>query len=285
MSSLETITSENLERYSGLIDPEEGDNLGRIYYRTLGVLSDEGKPAGAAIWQLKYLENDEKKTLSFLKSVFFCKEGEKLLFSAYRKMCLSEKASATSFELPIDEEHKYEDAFRQQGFSVKKSEGSDLCVRVAELKGLNLMKKKKTPDYIKDLTGLDEKSFKRGMLNCIFHGVREVTEDLNRLPLDWFERSVSCCSESDGRIEGFLLVRRHSTGRLRIELLIDVGAEPDMDLLNMIRFSIERAGENYPDETEVIIPRYDAVARKLTSFIFPRHKGREVLKGARREDL
>ena len=219
-----------------------------------------------------------------MRSVSFSDQSEKILFSAYRKLCREEKAASTSFELPCDENLKYEEAFKKEGFLLKRSEGSDLCVTVGRLKTLALMKKKKVPDYICDLSGLDDRTFKRGMLNCIFHGHREMTEDLNRLPLEWFERSVSCCSESDGRIEGFLLVRRHSTGRLKIELLIDVGAEPDMDLLNMIRFSIEKAGEIYPDETEVIIPRYDAVARKLTAFIFPHHKGREVLSGTRREE-
>ncbi len=281
--TVEKITSENSIQYDGCLDPEAADNIGRAYFRTVGLKDDGGTVQAAAIWELKDLDDDDRETRSYLRWVFFSDNSQKELFKEYGRLSSGEKVHTTGFELPFDRFENREDAFNAQGFATKKQEGRDICITVADLKKLFIFKKKNVPDYVRPISELDERTFKRGILNCIFHGNRSMTDDLNELPSDWYERSISCCSESDGRVEGFFLARKTGAGRLKVELLINVGDEPDKDLLNMIRFSGLKTIENYPDDTQIIIPRNDTVARKLTDYLFPGLKGEDALCGKRRE--
>ena len=226
--AIEEINSENADKYETLIEADMLENISRIYYRGVGLMDQDGTPEASLIWELLHYDDEDRETESSLKQISATESQAKSLLEEYKKVVTSEEVGKTTFELPYDK--KQDAIFAEKGFSTKQGESRMVKVSVADIAGLSIAKKTKTPSYIRDLTELDPRSFKRGMLNCLFYGRREATEDLNMLPMDWFEKDVSCYTETDGRIDGLLLVHRTASGKLRIELLINVGPEAKKDL-------------------------------------------------------
>ena len=115
---------------------------------------------------------------------------------------------------------------------------------------------------------LEERAFRRGILNCVVHSQRQLLDDLTTLPSSWFEPEVSCYVETDERMNGFLLVHRLPSGCLRVESMCAFGPDLKKDLMYMIRFAIRQAVRLYTEETRVILPGRDESTRKLIKYFF-----------------
>ncbi len=279
----EELTEDNLEDFSDHIDPEEAENIGRDTYRGLAITTDSGDFNAGAIWEVKYLENEEKDTVSRLSWVSTQdSDSADELLNAYTEMVQEDMVVQTSLELfpdAIDET-----VLGSHGFEVIKKEGSNIIISVGDLANLKLMHLNKIiPSYVTPLTDVREREFKRGLMNCMFRSKRELTEDLPYLPIEWYEPNLSCYVATDGKIEGYLLVHQTATDRLRVELLIDVGCDAQVELLNMVRFSMKQAVANYPPETKIVLRRSDNATQKLVAFLFPNVKGEQMLTGERKE--
>ncbi len=280
----EEITEDNVELFDEFLSPEEAENIGRDTYRGVAVTEDDGSIGAGAIWEIKYSEDDEKDTVSRISWLTIADtDFEEPLFEAYSEMIRDEDVEISEFELSpslIDE-----NIFKKYGFEISEKEDSNIIITVGDLAQLKLMHLNKViPTYVTPLSEIKERDFKRGLMNCIFHSKRELTEDLSSLPLEWYEPNLSCYVTTDGKIEGYLLVHLTSTGKLRVELLIDVGFDSQMELLNMVRFSMKQAVNNYPPETTIILHRSDNASSKLVSFLFPDAKAETVLAGNRKEN-
>ena len=280
---VEEIGTENLEKYDALIGADMSENIGRLYYRGIGLTDSDGTPGASMIWELRHFDDEEKDTGSFIRQLHADKDQMISLLERYEKEVRENGVLRSEFELPPDP--VFEACLRESGFNVKQTEGSQITPTLSEFVQNPVIKKTKVPDYIKDLTGLDARSLKRGILSCIFRGKREVTEDLNSLPFEWFEKEVSCYTETDGRIDGLLLVHRTAGGCLKPELLINVGPESGKDLKYMLCFSANRAREIYSEDTKILIRRNDEDTRKLTDYFFPEEKGKKAIYGSREEKL
>ena len=280
---VEEIGMENIEKYDAIIGADMTENIGRLYYRGLGLTDSDGNPKASMVWELQHYEDEEQDTGSFVRQLHADKEQMVSILEKYTEEIRENGVLRTKFELLPDTVKKAN--LEETGFSLKQGEGSQLTVSLSELVQLPFIKKTRVPDYIRDLTDLDARSLKRGILSCIFRGKREVTEDLNSLPFDWFEKDVSCYTQTDGRIDGLLLVHKTASGCLRPELLINVGAESKKDLMYMICFSANRAKEIYFDDTKILIPRNDDASGKLAAYFFPGKKGEKVVYGSREEKL
>jgi hypothetical protein len=279
----EIITKNNIRDFSDFFDPEEAENIGRDFYRSVAVLED-GACRAAVIWELKHSEDDEADTLSRLAWLSAPDEeaGAQLL-DEYGEQIAEEEVHLSSFEFPAGIEEK--SFLEAQGFDTRPAEATSIVITVGSLAHLPMLKlKKPVPSYINPISELTMREFNRGIINCIFHSNRELTEDLTTLPVEWFDPDLSCYVESDDVVEGFLLVHKTVTGRLKVELLIDVGPDAQTELLHMVRFSMRKALEMYDSDTPIVISRSFGAARKLTKFLFPEVAGEDVIIG-RREEL
>jgi len=101
--------------------------------------------------------------------------------------------------------------------------------------------------------------------------------------MSWFEQDVSSCVQTDGKATGFLLVHKTESDKLVVELLFAMEPDATINLLQMIRYSVNAAAEKYPPETEVILKRHDGNSKALINKLFPDKKGAEALAGEREE--
>lgn len=89
--------------------------------------------------------------------------------------------------------------------------------------------------------------------------------------------------EADDRINGFLLVHKLPSGKLRVECMCAFGPDLKKDLVYLMRFAILHAARIYTEDTEVIIPRKDDSTRQLAGYFFPNVAGEQCICGERNE--
>ncbi len=279
------ITEDNLDEYEDILPQDIAENIGRENYSALAVLEDgDDTASGALVWEMKYLKDESKDTISELAYVTAEDlEAGEVLFSKYGQMVNRDEAQMSVLWLPSEEAADKEDLLEYAGFSLSEKEGRNMVVTVGDLSKLDIVKKTKLPSYIKELGTLMMRPFRRGIMNCIFHTKRELLEDLSTLPMEWYEPEVSCYVETDDKINGLLLVHKTPSGLLRLELMSAFGPDSRVDLLHMVRFSILQAVKLYPEDTRVILPRRDESAKKLSQYFFPKGQGVPSLYGERRE--
>ena len=171
----------------------------------------------------------------------------------------------------------------QDSAAAQEFQGREVIVTLQDILGIRLLKKQKIPEHILPLSGLMVRKFRNGIVDCIIKSKRTLLSDLSMLPMNWYDQEISCYTECDDRVNGFLLVHVTPSKRLRVELFSATGPDSRIDLLNMLRFSLRAAGERYGPETEVVLIRRDEAAKKLIGYLFPGRKGRRIFTGKREE--
>ncbi len=279
------ITVDNVSDFENDIDGDILENIGRKFYKGV-VAQNEGEFLGAIIWDLRYVDDIYHVTESRI-DLFEVNDSEagKNLIEYYTRTLEEDEVEKSSFELPNSDENIAFEVLREQGFSVDLAESSEIIVSVSDLLNLPLAQKKNIPGYIKSLSELSPRTYRRGIVDCMFHIQREVLDDLDELSIEWYEPSISCYEETDGDVSGYLLGHKCSSGKLRMELLADWGPDAQKALLHMIRFAIRCGGDNYPEDTQVIINRHDESTINLTNYLFPNATGTTCMKGERLEEL
>ncbi|MCR4654867.1 MAG: hypothetical protein K5770_01335 [Lachnospiraceae bacterium] len=275
------ITEENREEYSGLLNEECLKSIGREYYRGIaGKDQLSGKLNAAMIWELKGKEDEERDTGSEILLYTASDEdyAEELL-TVYNNMTGTEEVVRSFFELPILSDTE-KASLDQGGFLLEDGESRDVIVTVSELAALPLAKKD-PPSYINSLSGISAWQFKTGLMSSVFHGRYGLNEDLPFLPMSWFDPDISSCIIADDKINGMLLVHEMSSGLLRVELLFAMQPDADINLLNMMRYSIRAAGKSRSPGTRVILRRHSEQTKALIKKLFPDRKGEQVSKGSR----
>ena len=279
------ITEDNIDDFRDIIPGDIAENIGRQPYHCIALEDGKDVLPAAMVWEYKHLNDETKPTLSRLSWLHADDpDAGNGVFTEYGDTIREVEAEKSMFLLPEAEVSGVEDVYKSAGFDLKAQEGEELTVTVGMLSGLDMIKKGKTPEYLSPLGTLMTRSFRRGLMNCIFHTQRERVEDLSCLPMDWFEPELSCSVQTDDKITGMLLVHKCSSGRLRVEFMSASGPDAKKDLFHMVRFAILQAVANYPSETEVIIPRRDEASRKLAAYFFPNKKGQASVFGERKEN-
>jgi hypothetical protein len=278
------LTTDNLETYRDQIDPDDAENIGREYYSGIAVENGQGKMEAGAIWEIRVMEtlgNDIISEISWINASN--DDAGSALFDEYDDIVLRDQVSLSCFEIPEDEGEKAEELLVSKGFDTKEREGRMITFTVSDLKKLEVLKlNKKVPSYVHPLSDISEWDFKRGLIGCIFQSHRTLIQDLCSLPIEWYDPDLSCYIESDGRAEGFLLVHKTASGKLRIELFINAGPDPK-ELFHMARFAVKKAIEIYDDDTQIVVIRRDKEILKLTGYLFPSAKGSKAYTGRRKE--
>ena len=104
-----------------------------------------------------------------------------------------------------------------------------------------------------------------------------VLEDAMTISPAWFDHTLSCCVQIEGRVCGCLLIHRLASGALRPELFYVAAPAGSRELLDMIRYVIYRAADQLDGETPVVIPRSSMAIRALTDKLLPGLQGKPVL--------
>ncbi len=192
-------------------------------------------------------------------------------------MTFGEGVQKVSFELgrlePVERS-----LLEEFGFELKETESRDLIVSVGELSALNLGKKK-IPPYIISLSDITARQFKAGIMTGVFQGKYGILDDLPFLPMNRFDPFISCCVITDDRVGGFLLVHKTLSGVFIVELFFAVQPDANINLLNMMRYSIRTAAKLCDESDRVILRRHNSASEELIKKLFPNKKGALVIRG------
>ena len=277
------ITDENIDEYEDFIDEDIAQSIGREFYRSIAIHDDgEEEPVAAVVWELKDFEED-RDTEAEIEWLYIKdpKAGD-MLMEEYENEIMDDEVKRSFFEFESMDKNSSA-VIKKSGFTAEKAESRDIVVTVEDLNNLSLVKKK-TPPYITSINDLMVRQFRKGITNCLFHSRKGILEDLAFLPMSWYDSDVSCCVQTDEKVNGFLLVHRKASGALVVDLLFALEPDAKINLLNMIRYSINAAYDKFPPETEVILRKHNGMTEALIHKLFPNKKGAEVIKGEKKEE-
>ncbi len=274
------ITMDNLSRFSDIMPEDVYQNMPRPFYRGLAVMDDEDIVA-SIVWEYKNIEDDVDTEARI--EWFFADDEDAavILMREYTSEISSESVVKSFFEIS-DLSTSNKAALSNAGFKISQEESDDVIVTIEVLKK-QAFAQKEPASYIKSIDTLNEKQFKRGITNSLFHNRKGLLEDAAFLTIPWFEASVSCCVVADEKVVALFLMHKCSSGSIFTDLLFSAGAEYQSDLLNMLRFAVHTASSHYPDSTKVVIRRHDDDIKLLVSKLIPGLKGDTVYYGERSE--
>ena len=270
------ITLDNIEEYEILLDADAVKNIERKYYCGLAVKEDNGEKTEAAIiWEYKHMD-DEKDIEARIYDIYAInKKSAKILMEAYTEEIKKNDVKKSFLEHVADDE-LIRDVLKASGFVTEEKENRNLTVTLKEL-AVNPVAKKEAPQYIAPITDLMVRQYQKGIKKCIQYGRKGLLEDLEFLPMSWFDEDISCCVQIDGKVNGFLLVNKSSDGYLVVDLLYACEPDSGINLLYMISYSINAALKLYPDDTKVLLRRHNDVTKSILKKLFPGKKGDTIL--------
>ncbi len=308
------ISELNLELYEEALGLEASDNIGRANFRGAVAVAGGGsyECLAATSWELMHpRKSDEEQGASAEENLdgsgqtevrLGClamkdKEAGELLLSECLKwvdaaryyaeipLIIEEAGKQTGFASAFSDQRAIvrnrfaREVLEKTGFRIEERESRDLIVTVSDLSGIKLPKPSEKSSNIKEFGTLGLRAFRNGMADCVRKSKRKLQEDIQFLPYNWYDQELSCYTEKDGDVTGFLLVHRMPSGRHKIELLEAHGKDFQSDVINMIAFSVKQAGRLLTEGTEIVIQRRDELAAKATAYMLPSSKGRKVLYG------
>ena len=278
------LTPELKEDFREFLPAGEDENLGRQSYRFLGAKDGRGKVKGIIGWEYKS-DADNEFYASEIKALNTADEktGKELL-SEYDERISEYELDNSFFEFE-EVSQLNSKLFKGAGFEMSEEEGTFINATVKELSALKLGKGD-MPEHIVSTGDIEDVKLRQGLLSSMFIGIRGLIEDIETIPLSWFERGISSCSLINGRVEGLFLVHKAADGTLMPVLFVN--SHPDgkyarQDLLLMLRRSVAAITELYPPETPVKISFLRAQTRELVKKLFPGITGNKVIRGVRKE--
>lgn len=275
------VDDENAEDYSSFLDNDMKEQLGREFFRGIGVRDEDGNPAGVMVYELKNLYN-EKDTTSRIRHISAVdEEAENVMLNEYAGRVRKDQVIESFYESPDKTMAQY---LESNGFSMQVSEGLDLVVKIEEIKKIpRILKGKKIPPYIKSISEASILQYRAFVKECLFKGYTGLMDDLAFIPKTWFETEVSACVVTDEKLKGCLLIKKSSSGLLFTMLFTAFGPDYRKNLGLMMAYSAQMIVENYADDAEVVIRRHSPDVRRLTDKFFAESKGDEVFSGTRTE--
>lgn len=282
---VEYLGKENLHKYEEYLDSDAAENIGREFYRGI-VCENADVPGAALIWEYENLYDSDKPTATRIEwgRVTDEKMGAFLL-EAFSEIIARNKAERSYFELSRDYDREVIKLFKQAGFKITTEKTDRVVIRLSDAKAVAALRELKIPRNIKSLEELSTEDFKAAIKECINDIDREFVSDLFFLGPTWYEQDISCYVETDGRCSGLFLVHRCTSERLRVELLADWGSGASKSLLEMIRYSLDRALLAYPEDTEIDIVLRDRAIKGLAAYLFPQIRVSTCIRGDREETL
>lgn len=275
------ITEENVGEYILFLDDDSSQNIGRKYFRGLALHENENEPPKAlVVWEYKNVTEEADNEAVITR--FYCDESEYAgrILDIFSKEAEAFDIKRCVCELPLTDE-KTKEILEECGFSFIEKENQNLEVTVAELASVDFLTKKEVPDYVSDISELMVSSFNEGIETCISNGRRGVLEDLEYIPIEWFDEDISTCVVVDGKVMGFFLAHKAYSGKLKVDLLYATGNDAMIYLIDMTRLSLKYTRMKYPEETIVVLPRHNSLSTGLIERLFSDKKGQMMYYGVR----
>ncbi len=275
------ISSDNADDFLPVIGVDVADDMKRVFYRGIGVKDDKNDPVGALIFELKDSESDKDTRSSIILAKGNDNEVATVLHQYYKDESVYNEDIMESFYEFIDESAA--DMCVAGGFSKDSKESDVIKLTLEQMSQHDLAKKRKTPDFINSISSLSVMQYRSAIKDCLFKGQRGILEDLAYLPMTWFDRELSSCSVSDGNVDGLFLIRATPSGYLVPVFYYAYGQDYVKNLVYMLCYSLGKALENYPPDTEIWVQRSKKATRDLMGRIVPGMKGLQVFYGNRKE--
>ncbi len=276
--TIKYVREENAGEYIGVFPLELIDDFAREYCRGIVAEDEEREEVTAALFM--QFRNIEDETPTEAEITWFyadsSKAGAEILRTLENNMEYG-RLHRVYFELP-DLSDNGREAFEVAGYTVERAESRDVYVRIDELAALKAAKGRPA-NYIKALSDINPRQFKAGIMTSVFCGRYGLLDDLPFLPMTRYDQEISSCVVTDDRVNGLLLVYEIKSGLFRVELLFAKQPDANINLLNMIRFSIKKASELRNGDEKVLLRRHNTAARQLVGKLFPDKSGAQVMKG------
>lgn len=275
------ITEENVGEYILFLDDDSSQNIGRTYFRGLALHESDAEPPKAlVVWEYRNIHEEVDNEAVITR--FYCEEPKyaKEILDFFFKEADSFDIKRIVCELSKTDE-KTKEILEDNGFSFEEKEDQNLEVTIADIASLSFLTKKEVPDYVSDISELMVPQFRDGIQNCIANGRRGVLEDLEYLPMEWFDEDLSSCVQVDGKVMGFFLVHKAYSGKLKVDLLYATGTDAMIYLIDMTRLSLRYALMKYPEDTIAVLPRHNSLATGLIDRLFADKTGETIYVGVK----
>ena len=153
------------------------------------------------------------------------------------------------------------------------------CERIKNESCRYRLGKRNIPDYIRSISDITSRQFKEAVMAAVFHGKYGLLDDLPFVPVTRFDPDLSSCVITDEKVRGLLLIHRTLNGTYVVELLYALQPDANINLLNMIRYSIRAADEFLSMDDRVILRVHNRATGLLIKKLFPNKRGDRVIKG------
>ena len=273
-----TLTEDEIRGYRDLFPTRVAENVLRSSFTFL--VANEGKTsAGLCFVTREMQEEGAEKTAWILHFASGDKKAADALLTEYEKILKKQGIKRSIFSLPG--ELKLSDAEREalskKGYKVTVKETDNLTVTAGKLRLVEQLKIQDPPKNIRPLKDFSSRMIRRGLGSCLTLDERAHYEDLQELPVEWFDPELSCCMEASGKLVGFFLIHKMADAEFRAELLTSTKEAGKNGLLQMLRFSANRFCDRYPEEAMVHLIGRDEATKKLMTYFFPGEAGDTVL--------
>ena len=275
------ITGEDAEEFDLFINEDLIDDLYRPFYGGLGVVDDDGVPLGALVYELLNTDSEEKDITGVIRLASALNdEVWATIITEYGYVAQEKGVVRSFFETEKEAEAK---VFASYDFSFEKKISPLLRISLDEVRDVKLNLQSKLPDYITSISAVSPPILRNGVKNALYNGQKGAVSDLAYLPMEWFEREVSSCCVTDGKVNGLLLIRKQPSGSLFFVLYTCFGPNSRKNLVYMLIRTLNMMFLRYPPETEILVNRRNEEITSLTGYLLPGHGEREVYAGVREE--
>ncbi len=275
------ITEDNIDEYTGYIDPDMEENIGRDYFRGLLVLDEKDEqPVAALIWEYINLEEEDEDTESRIVWIRMDnKAAGEILMDAYTRETANEDVKRSFYKLPVKLKNEFS-LLENAGFSAKETENTVINVTLSELSKLPMVKGS-APEYIMPINEVAISQFRKGIAKCAADKRKGILDDLEFLPMNWFDMDVSCCVNINDKVSGFLLVNKTASEKIIVDLFFAYEPDAGSNLLHMMNYSVNTALAKYPGDTIVKLHIHNEMSTALVKKLFPNKKGKPCMVGER----
>lgn len=273
------IDDDNAEEFNIFLNEDLIEDIGRKFYRGIGALNENDEAAGVFIYELLGVNSDIEATKC--RIIFAGGDDDEALsamIGEYDNRVVEDNIELTTYETT---DERVAAALERAGFTRETRPGSFIRFRVGDLEKVKLKLNMNIPGYIVGISEASFLQFRNGIKNFLFKGVKCAAEDIAFLPMSWFDKDVSSCCITDGKVDGMFLIRRNPSGSMQAILYTCTGPDSRRNLAYMLIRSVNMALNLYSHEDEVMINCRNKEISNLVEHILPGIDAGEVFAGSR----
>ena len=275
------LNEENIGYYQDYIGVDICENLSREFYFGLIAVNDD-EIRGGIIWHYKFLAGDIKSVIEWCAAADSA--AAEALFDSYASKIKENNIKHSDIVVPATKSREEKEILKEAGFKVRLTESDNIIVTLSELSAMSLMKERKIPRGVTTLGDITVRQFKEAISKCFFAGKKGLCEDLDILPVSFFDPDISVCYvNKEDVVMGLLLFHILPSGMLSIQLMVCLDNNVGVVLPGMMRKFVTEMEENYPPDTKILLNRHTEASLLLTEKLLPRGFGIPVYVGSREE--